>query len=187
MVSKSKKTEENAVSLYEDALHNVYRRNYDRATEILEEARQKFPDEIGIQASVQSLRRLCQARQQEAADASKAPPLPALARVSLPHRRFGTERAVTEVRALMQQYAGVTRNGPGLAVAGRLLERMARRPLERASRDAVEVAALITAAAAARTESRGAHHRTDFPQPDSAQARRNFVIPEPPAAREVAL
>ncbi len=107
--------------------------------------------------------------------------------VWLPVRPDGGEDVVGEVRALMEEYVGVVREAAGLRAAVKRLGELAGRPLSRASRNAVEVAALVSAAALARTESRGAHFRTDFPEPDPAQARRAFVTPASVPARRVAV
>lgn len=79
-----------------------------------------------------------------------------------------------KLRKLMSEHVGVIRNANGLAHA--LAEIAA---LEVRSRSAVvqgmaTSALMIAAAAYARTESRGGHFRSDFPNPDSAQACRSF-------------
>ncbi len=122
-----------------------------------------------------------------AAEAAAAGPLPALRAVALPDRSFGDYDAVPQVRALMQKYVGVVRTGAGLAAARAHLARLARRPLDRPSRDAVEVAALLATAASERTESRGAHQRADHPEVDPARARRRFVAPRAAPTYEVGL
>ncbi|HEY0385336.1 MAG TPA: hypothetical protein VGC64_04965, partial [Pyrinomonadaceae bacterium] len=57
-------------------------------------------------------------------------------------------------------------------------EQIARAPLSRASRNFLTVATLIARAAQWRTESRGAHYRTDFPARDDEHWRVHSVIRE---------
>jgi L-aspartate oxidase len=84
-------------------------------------------------------------------------------------------RDETGLRKLMQAEVGVIRTGAGLARAmGELLR------IERTTRSAevgdMAVAGLLIAAAAwLRTESRGGHFRSDFPQADPAQAQRSYL------------
>ncbi|HZY91288.1 MAG TPA: L-aspartate oxidase [Thermoplasmata archaeon] len=79
------------------------------------------------------------------------------------------------VRTLLWERVGIVRQGPGLASAAQELETLARRVEPASPQDlpgstahAVLSALLITRAALARPESRGAHFRADFPQPDAA-------------------
>ncbi|KWX68578.1 L-aspartate oxidase [Mycobacterium sp. NAZ190054] len=81
-----------------------------------------------------------------------------------------------ELQQAMTRHASVVRSGDGLReLAGQLA---AATPRELRSRSDFEDAALTTvagavaAAALARTESRGCHHRSDFPDSDPAQAAR---------------
>ena len=82
--------------------------------------------------------------------------------------------ARARARAALWKGAGVLRDGPGLAIARREAEaalsaardHLKARAPTRASleaRNVATVAALVAAAAEARTESRGGHHRSDFP------------------------
>jgi L-aspartate oxidase len=71
----------------------------------------------------------------------------------------------------MTTYAGVLREGAGLAQAGKAVAAVAAEFADDPGRDAAELAALLSVAravvtaAAEREESRGCHHRLDFPQP----------------------
>jgi L-aspartate oxidase len=81
-----------------------------------------------------------------------------------------------QLRQTMTIYAGVERNGHGLAHALAEIKR-----LERAAGPAslfgnsATAAKLIVAAAYAREESRGGHYRTDFAEPRAAWQHRSFI------------
>jgi L-aspartate oxidase len=94
------------------------------------------------------------------------------------------ERAV--LQRAMTHFASVVRSGTGLtglideldAAAPRVLR--SRNDFEDAALTAV--AAAVAAAALARTETRGCHHRSDFPATDPAQAcsvTRSSLAPAP--------
>ena len=91
-----------------------------------------------------------------AAPAAPAPPLP--------------EGARTELRALMQAHAGVVREAPGLNIA---LDRIDGLCDAHGPANALIAARLILAAAFSRTESRGAHFRSDHP--DAGTPARTFL------------
>lgn len=80
----------------------------------------------------------------------------------------------TVVQRAMSRHASVVRDADGLRQLAALLAEAPRRAIT--DRATAEDAALtvtaraITAAAVARTESRGCHHRGDFPESDAAQA-----------------
>jgi L-aspartate oxidase len=85
-----------------------------------------------------------------------------------------------ELRQLLWQGAGVVRDGAGLlALTDRLgqLRHLARRSLR--ARTIHTMAELVARAALARTESRGAHYRSDHPLADPAQAVRVVTEPQP--------
>lgn len=82
---------------------------------------------------------------------------------------------IESVRDLLWERCGIVRSGPGLAAAVKHLERLRRGaepagPGELAGRSAngVLTALLIAQAAQVRTESRGAHFRSDHPRPRAA-------------------
>lgn len=90
-----------------------------------------------------------------------------------------TNDIVRAVRALMWDKAGLTRNAHGLQAAIGELNRMLQDPaaLTLTARNRLMVARAIVTAALAREESRGAHYRSDFPQPDAHQRYRRTVAP----------
>lgn len=92
----------------------------------------------------------------------------------------GAHGVVEQVRQLLWESAGVVRHGDGLVDGLARLSSLA--PAAAAdldSRNTVVVATLVLRAALARTESRGAHHRSDHPEPDPDQAVRHFDRPHP--------
>ena len=104
-----------------------------------------------------------------------------LRREVVPHQAVGEPDAPTtaaEWRALLQKAmtlgAGVRRDADSLRQAARALGRIGRAAEGRDAidwcevRNLVDVAAMIVAAATARTETRGAHTREDFPETDPA-------------------
>ncbi|MEX1279148.1 MAG: L-aspartate oxidase [Acidimicrobiia bacterium] len=110
------------------------------------------------------------------ADQPSAHPAIPVGAFDLPWGR-GPEHA--QLRALMSRHAGVVRSDDGL---GALLDWLAAADVLDHTidgRNARLLATLVSEAALARTESRGGHHRLDFPEPDPQQARRRRVIPAP--------
>jgi L-aspartate oxidase len=84
---------------------------------------------------------------------------------------------VAELRRTMWEGVGVVRDGPGLTTALERLEDLARRlpPGASEARNMVDAGRLIARAALARTESRGAHYRSDYPATDPAWAEREVA------------
>ncbi len=84
---------------------------------------------------------------------------------------------VAELRRTMWEGVGVVRDGPGLIAALEHLEDLAARlePGASEARNMVDAGRLIARAALARTESRGAHYRSDYPATDPAWAGREVV------------
>jgi L-aspartate oxidase len=80
---------------------------------------------------------------------------------------------VDELRRTMEERVGVVRDGPGLAVGLEVIETLAARlpPVACEARNMIDAARLIARAALVRTESRGAHFRSDYPAPDPAWVR----------------
>lgn len=114
----------------------------------------------------------------------------------------GTPLLRSRLQALMSERVGMTRSEEGLASACAEIEALAARlggpALDVAameSRNLVTAAALIACSARARTESRGVHYRSDFPERDDAHWRVRLAwkrggagpvaLPVPSAAAEV--
>jgi len=83
-----------------------------------------------------------------------------------------TSARENELRALMSRHVGVIRDGRGLAAAIAAIGRIERAATSPALRNMAIAALLVATAAWRRRESRGAHFRDDFPQPDPRQAHR---------------
>ncbi len=93
------------------------------------------------------------------------------------------EAARTRVQEIMWQYAGLVRDGEGLQKALNELNALAEKFLQPApKREAIELAnmiqtaQLVTRAAMERTESRGAHFRTDFPDLKDEQWQHHILL-----------
>jgi L-aspartate oxidase len=80
------------------------------------------------------------------------------------------------VKRLMWERVGIQRSRASVARALWEFEQIARAPLRPSSRNFLTVATLIARAALWRTESRGAHYRTDFPKRDDLNWRVHSVI-----------
>ena len=80
-----------------------------------------------------------------------------------------------KLRSIMTQHVGVIRDAEGLARALEAIARIERTTPSRTLRNMATAALLVVAAAWKRRESRGGHFRSDYPQPDPAQAQRTFL------------
>src|SRR6266700_1465448 len=83
--------------------------------------------------------------------------------------------AETDLRAMMTSHVGVIRNGEHLAEAVRTLAAIARDAGNFALRNMATTALLVAASAWTRRESRGGHHRSDFPAENPALAHRTMT------------
>ncbi len=105
----------------------------------------------------------------------------------------GDAATIAAIRQSMATEVGVVRRADGLGHALALFDQLLARPQSAMVFNMLIVARLITAAALARTESRGGHYRSDFPQPDPAQAHRTLLrldpalLPSAPASRREAI
>ena len=84
------------------------------------------------------------------------------------------DEAIGTLRATMTRHVGVVRDEAGLNAALATIADMAARPHGPQAMNAFTTAKLVTAAALARTESRGGHFRSDCPEADEAQAVRRI-------------
>jgi L-aspartate oxidase len=80
-----------------------------------------------------------------------------------------------EVKRIMWDRVGIVRNERGLKEALAALEEIAARPLNTRSWNFVTLARLVAEAALTRRESRGAHYRDDFPEPDDERFQRHTL------------
>lgn len=110
-----------------------------------------------------------------ARDAVNQPRLPRLPRRTdwkvVPLRDRGAAQvAADEIRRLMWEHAGISRDARGLGTARRALEALRARlaPGMTEELNMVDTALLIVASALKRRESRGGHFRRDFPKPRNA-------------------
>jgi len=80
---------------------------------------------------------------------------------------------VEELRRIMEERVGVVRDRAGLVEGLEAIEALAARlaPVASEARNMIDAARLIARAALVRTESRGAHFRSDYPAPDPAWVR----------------
>lgn len=101
----------------------------------------------------------------EAAQLAMANPLPEVDETPLhPLRGCQTRESSSSLAVALTDGLGIERDAEGLAESARVIA-------QHAGSDA-QLAAMIHTAASARTESRGAHQRRDFPRTDPSQATR---------------
>ena len=112
--------------------------------------------------------------------APRAPAAPLAARQEKPGEEGSVEEEgdwVARLRALMSSHVGVVRDHAGLRHALGELAGLESQARARQTKNMAIAALMIAAAALARTESRGAHARSDYPDLDPRQARRSrFVL-----------
>jgi L-aspartate oxidase len=87
----------------------------------------------------------------------------------------------SKIRNLMWERAGIVRDGEALADAQRELEQLAHdtTELDKAAlelQNMLQTAQLIVQAALQRTESRGGHYRTDYPERDDINWNRHLIL-----------
>lgn len=128
-----------------------------------------------------------------AGDAGEWPESPVAAAVPAAGDTAATPGARRAVQAAMWEGVGVERDAAGLAAAASALDAVAAGD-DPETANLLLVARLAAAAADIRTESRGAHFRSDFPLPDPAQARRiawaggrPYLVPDARRGRALAL
>jgi L-aspartate oxidase len=96
------------------------------------------------------------------------------------HFESGDATRTPTLQRLVGESLGPLRQGPVMTSALALLESW--QPVSRAEDDGVTLARLLLAAALERRESRGAHYRSDHPQPSAPAASRSFVQSRPAPA-----
>ncbi|HSJ96899.1 MAG TPA: L-aspartate oxidase, partial [Myxococcota bacterium] len=92
-----------------------------------------------------------------------------------PQQSEADSAVMQRLRPLMSRHVGVVRDRDGLAGALAEIARLEATAHTPSILNALAAAKLIAAAALRRQESRGGHFRSDFPEPDAAQARRTFT------------
>jgi L-aspartate oxidase len=85
------------------------------------------------------------------------------------------ENDVAILRRTMSEKVGVVRDRAGLVEALSVIAAIEKRTEAPRLLDMLATARLIAAAALQRTESRGGHYRSDFPEPDEAWRHRTFI------------
>jgi L-aspartate oxidase len=85
------------------------------------------------------------------------------------------------VGRIMWQGCGLERDAQGLGDAVTALDALPR-PADAEAAGLLDIARVTALAALTREESRGAHFRTDFPEPDPSQAHRTCWAADTPTA-----
>lgn len=94
----------------------------------------------------------------------------------LPSQRNADEReAITELRETMSRNLGVERNAEGLRQALADIQAAEAKCSRMSILNMMTCAKIIAVSALKRTESRGGHFRSDYPETDPAQAKRSFI------------
>lgn len=114
-------------------------------------------------------------------------------RVSVPEDKLDLVDICNSLKALMWRRAGVVRDERGLLEAKNQIEHWARYVLNRQFRspagwelqNRLTVAWLVIQAALLRRESRGAHYRSDYPQPDDQNWLRHITLKRLPEGEPV--
>jgi L-aspartate oxidase len=88
----------------------------------------------------------------------------------------GTDDEIAGMRQIMTTHAGVIRTGQGLSQATRAFAAIARTAPAADIRNRAISGLLVTASALRRTESRGGHYRSDYPDADPALATRQPIL-----------
>lgn len=83
---------------------------------------------------------------------------------------------LARVQNLMWDHAGIVRTKSGLESAVQRFRSLLQSPLNVPSRNFVTVASLVAQLALERTESRGAHYRSDFPERDDEHWQRHSAL-----------
>nr|WP_319484133.1 L-aspartate oxidase [uncultured Cohaesibacter sp.] len=82
---------------------------------------------------------------------------------------------IERLRATMSRYVGVERDGEGLKKALEIIAELEARAVNDSFRNHLIASKLITVAAFLRTESRGGHYRTDYPEPCEEWRHRTYM------------
>jgi len=90
--------------------------------------------------------------------------------------RGAAQVAAEDIRRIMWEHVGISRDASGLRLAKRALEQIRARLTPGATEELnmVDTALLIAQAALKRRESRGGHYRSDFPKPSTAWKGRHL-------------
>jgi L-aspartate oxidase len=107
--------------------------------------------------------------------ATRGPPASSRVEPPRPRNCAMPARSAKNLRTMMTSHVGVVRNGEQLAEAVRVFANLERDTGNIALRNMATTALLVSAAAWARCESRGAHFRSDFPEEKSSSCHRTMT------------
>ena len=82
---------------------------------------------------------------------------------------------IKELRQTMSHYVGVVRDREGMKKALHIIARLEQKIVSESFRNQITACKLITVAALLRTESRGGHYRTDYPNPREEWHHRTYI------------